>query len=191
MAIDSGRVEAAVAELLAAIGDDPARPGLTGTPKRVASAYAELFAGIGADPLEHLAEAEELNGERGELVLVRDIEFRSTCEHHLLPFVGRAHVAYQPDRRIVGLGKLAQVVETLASRPQLQERLTDQIADTVERGLEPLGVLVVLHAAHGCVSMRGPRQASSSIVTVSSRGALADPAQQAAVLALVGDGVDA
>ena len=124
MPIDAGRIEAAVAELLAAIGEDPARPGLASTPRRFAEAYAGFFAGVGQDPLEHLADQQDLDGETGELVVLRDIEFRSMCEHHLLPFLGRAHVAYAPDRRIVGLGKLPRVVETLASRPQLQERLT-------------------------------------------------------------------
>jgi GTP cyclohydrolase I len=187
MAVDSGRIEAAVAEILAAIGDDPARAGLSATPRRVAEAYADFFSGIGQDPLEHLAETKELDGEVGELVLLRDIEFRSICEHHLLPFLGRAHVAYLPGRRIVGLGKLPKVVETLASRPQLQERLTDEIADALNTGLEPKGVLVVLEAVHGCVSARGARQAGSSTVTVASRGDLADPVQRAAVLGLIGD----
>lgn len=186
MAVDSGRIEAAVAEILAAIGDDPARPGLASTPHRVAEAYADFFSGIGEDPLDHLREAEELDGEVSELVLVRDIEFRSICEHHLLPFLGRAHVAYLPATRIVGLGKLPKVVETLASRPQLQERLTEEIADALTAGLEPRGTLVVLEAAHGCVSARGARQAGSSTVTVASRGELADSVQRAGVLAMIG-----
>ncbi len=188
MAIDQGRIEAAVVELLRAIGEDPARPGLTSTPQRIASSYAELFAGLDEDPIEHLADADEFTGDDavGELVLVRDIAFRSTCEHHLLPFTGVAHLAYMPGTRIVGLGKLARVVETLSSRPQLQERLGDQIADALERGLAPRGVLVVLDARHGCVTARGTRQAESTTVTVASRGTLAEPAAQAGVLALVG-----
>ena len=190
MAIDSGRIEAAVAELLLAIGEDPARPGLVDTPKRIAESYAEFFAGLAQDPVEHLRDAKEFADERalGELVLLRDIEFRSMCEHHLIPFVGVAHVAYIPRARIVGLGKLPRVVETLSSRPQLQERLGDQIADTIERGLDPRGVLVVLDARHGCVTARGTRQAESTTVTVASRGSLAEPAAQAGVLALVGGG---
>ena len=188
MPIDAGRIEAAVAELLAAIGEDVGRPGLASTPRRFAEAYEDFFAGVGADPLEHLADQQELEGETGELVLLRDIEFRSMCEHHLLPFLGRAHVAYAPDRRIVGLGKLPRVVETLASRPQLQERLTDEIADTLVAGLAPKGVVVVVDAVHGCVSARGPRQASSSTVTVASRGTLADPVERAGILALIGSG---
>ncbi len=190
MPIDAGRIEAAVAELLAAIGEDPARPGLASTPRRFAEAYADFFAGIGQDPLEHLADHHDLDGETGELVLLRDIEFRSMCEHHLLPFLGRAHVAYVPDRRIVGLGKLPRVVETIASRPQLQERLTDEIADALVQGLAPKGVLVVVDAVHGCVSARGPRQAESSTVTIASRGTLADPVERAGILALIGTGAE-
>lgn len=188
MPIDSERIEAAVVELLRAIGEDPARPGLEQTPQRIAASYAELFAGIDEDPLAHLAHSAEFADEDapGELVLVRDIAFRSTCEHHLLPFTGVAHVAYAPGERIVGLGKLARVVETLSSRPQLQERLGEQIADTLEQGLAPRGVLVVLDARHGCVTARGTRQAASTTVTVASRGTLADPATRAGVLALVG-----
>lgn len=193
MPIDSGRIEAAVVELLRAIGEDPARPGLTRTPQRIAASYAELFAGIDEDPLTHLAASTDFADEHsaGELVLVRDIAFRSTCEHHLLPFTGVAHLAYVPNERIVGLGKLARVVETLSSRPQLQERLGEQIADTLEEGLAPRGVLVVLDAQHGCVTARGTRQASSTTVTVASRGTLAEPANRAGVLALVGRGADA
>jgi GTP cyclohydrolase I len=191
--IDSGRIEAAVVELLRAIGEDPARPGLARTPQRIAASYAELFAGIDEDPLTHLAASTDFADEHsaGELVLVRDIAFRSTCEHHLLPFTGVAHLAYVPNERIVGLGKLARVVETLSSRPQLQERLGEQIADTLEEGLAPRGVLVVLDAQHGCVTARGTRQASSTTVTVASRGTLAEPANRAGVLALVGRGADA
>ena len=188
MAIDSGRIEAAVAEILAAIGEDPARPGLADTPRRVAESYAEFFAGVGADPLAVLAgsERDAFEGESGEFVLVRDIHFRSICEHHLLPFLGVAHVAYAPGERIIGLGRIAELVTLLASRPQLQERLTDEIADALAAALEPDGVLVVLDAVHGCVSARGPRQATSSTVTVASRGSLAEPTARAGVLSLIG-----
>ncbi|WP_191412346.1 MULTISPECIES: GTP cyclohydrolase I FolE [unclassified Salinibacterium] len=187
MTIDSERIQAAVVELLQAIGEDPTRPGLAATPRRIADSYAELFAGIGADPLEHLADAAEFSGDDavGDLVLVRDIAFRSTCEHHLLPFIGVAHVGYVPGEKIVGLGKLARVVETVSSRPQLQERLGSQIADALEEGLGARGVVVVLDARHGCVSARGARQAESSTVTVSSRGVYADSVALAGVLALV------
>jgi GTP cyclohydrolase IA len=189
MAIDTGRIEAAVAEILEAIGEDASRPGLQTTPQRVAQAYGDFFSGLGVDPLDHLAESIELGPqERGELVLLRDIEFRSICEHHLLPFIGMAHVAYVPSTKVVGLGRLPRVVETLASRPQLQERLTEEIADALEQGLAPSGVLVVLDAVHGCVSARGARQARSSTVTMASRGTLADPVERAGVLALIGTG---
>jgi len=189
MAIDSGRIEAAVAEILAAIGEDSTRPGLASTPQRVAQAYGDFFSGLGEDPLEHLADSVDLqvgDDELSELVVLRDIEFRSVCEHHLLPFTGVAHLAYVPGTRIVGLGKLHRVVETLASRPQLQERLTKEIADALQEGLAPQGVLVVLDAVHGCVSARGVRQAKRSTVTMATRGTLADPVNRAGILALIG-----
>jgi GTP cyclohydrolase IA len=191
MTIDSGRIEAAVTELLLAIGEDPARPGLLTTPRRVAEAYGEFFAGLDADPQELLTGAAEIDAaadELGELVLLRDIEFRSVCEHHLLPFTGVAHVAYVPRRKIVGLGRIPRVVDTLSSRPQLQERLTEQIASALDEGLDPLGVLVVMDARHTCVTSRGVRQAGSTTVTIASRGTLAEPAERAATLALIGRG---
>jgi GTP cyclohydrolase I len=191
MAIDTGRIEAAVAEILAAIGEDTSRPGLATTPQRVAESYRDFFSGIGADPLEYLAETVYLeDGRQGELVLLRDIEFRSICEHHLLPFIGSAHVAYVPKQRVVGLGKLPRVIEVLANRPQLQERLTEEIADTLQTGLDPLGVLVVVDAVHGCVSARGVRQTKSSTVTMASRGSLSEPLARAAIMALIGSGAD-
>jgi len=189
MNIDTGRIEAAVAEILAAIGEDPTRPGLESTPQRVAQAYQDFFAGLAVDPKSHLAETIELaDGQLGELVLLRDLEFRSICEHHLLPFTGTAHLAYIPDRKVVGLGKLPRVLDTLASRPQLQERLTEEIADALDEGLAPLGVLVVLDAVHGCVSARGVRQAKSSTVTMASRGTLSDPVARAEIIALISGG---
>ncbi len=187
--IDTGRVEAAVAEILAAIGEDPSRPGLVSTPARVAESFADFFAGLDVDPLDHLAGALDLDlppDQLGELVLIRDIEFRSMCEHHLLPFTGVAHVAYIPKRRIVGLGKIPRVVETLASRPQLQERLTEEIAETLNVGLEPHGVLVVLDSSHSCVAARGPRQSRSTTVTLATRGSLNDPVEKSGILALLG-----
>jgi GTP cyclohydrolase I len=187
MTIDTSRVEAAVAEIIAAIGEDATRPGIQDTPRRVAEAYKSFFAGLGVDPLNHLADTIELEpGQLGELVLLRNIEFRSMCEHHLLPFTGIAHVAYIPETRVVGLGRLPAVVDTLASRPQLQERLTEEIADTLQAGLEPKGVLVVLDATHGCVSARGARQVRSSTVTLASRGILTEPVARAEIVALIG-----
>lgn len=185
-AIDRARIEAAVAELLAAIGEEPSRPGLRETPAKVADAYAEFFAGLGADPLEPLRETIPVDGADPELVIVRDLEFRSVCEHHLLPFLGRAHVAYLPSDRVVGLGRLPRVVDILASRPQIQERLTEQIADAVMQGLDARGALVVLDAQHQCVTTRGARQVHSSTVTVAGRGALADPVRRSEVIALIG-----
>ncbi|HEY4267869.1 MAG TPA: GTP cyclohydrolase I FolE [Galbitalea sp.] len=189
--IDTARVEAAVAEILAAIGEDSARPGLLATPTRVAEAYGEFFSGLGVDPQDHLADTVELDlaeGELSELVLLRDIDFRSICEHHLLPFLGRAHVAYIPNKRVVGLGRIPKVVDTLASRPQLQERLTEEIADALQEGLEPRGVLVILDASHGCVTSRGARQAKSTTVTMATRGILSDPVERAEIVALIGAG---
>jgi GTP cyclohydrolase I len=189
MAIDTGRIEAAVAEILAAIGDDVMRPGIAETPRRVAAAYSEFFSGLGVDALGHLAETVDVApGQLGEAVVVRDIRFRSVCEHHLLPFLGTAHVAYIPRDRIVGLGSLARVVETIAARPQLQERLGEEIADTIEAGLAPLGVLVVLDAVHQCVTTRGPRQSASSTVTLASRGTLRDTGVRAEIISLMGGG---
>jgi GTP cyclohydrolase I len=188
--VDSVRIEAAVAELLLAIGEDPSRPGLETTPRRFAEAYAEFFAGVGEDPLQHLAETFPLPDDDAspQPVLLKGVAFRSVCEHHLLPFTGTASVAYIPGDRVVGLGKIPRVVDTLASRPQMQERLTEQIADAMESGLDPRGVLVVLEAVHGCVSARGVRQVGSSTVTVAGRGALADPAARAELIALIATG---
>jgi GTP cyclohydrolase I len=187
--IDIGRVEAAVAEVLAAIGEDVSRPGLAGTPQRVAQSYADFFGGVGQDPTVHLADAAELAAdadELSELVLVRGIAFRSMCEHHLLPFTGVAHIAYVPRTRIVGLGKLPKVVETVSSRPQVQERLTEEIADALVDGLDPLGVLVVIDAAHTCVTTRGARQSGSTTLTLASRGVLSDPVRRSETVALIG-----
>lgn len=185
-AIDRGRIEAAVTELLHAIGEDTGRAGLTDTPSRVADAYAEFFAGLTEDPLQHLADTVAVGEHDAEVVLLRHIEFRSVCEHHLLPFLGVAHVAYLPNERVVGLGRIPRVVETLAARPQVQERLSEEIADTIQRGLDARGVLVVLDAVHGCVTARGPRQTGSSTVTVASRGALQEPHARAEIMALIG-----
>ncbi|MET4780356.1 GTP cyclohydrolase I FolE [Glaciihabitans sp. UYNi722] len=187
--IDTARIEAAVLEILAAIGEDPARPGLESTPRRIAQSYTEFFSGLAVNPLDFLADSAEFtadSGELSELVLLRDIEFRSMCEHHLLPFIGVAHIAYVPRSRIVGLGKLPRVVDTLASRPQLQERLTEEIADALQTGLDPLGVLVVIDAVHSCVTSRGVRQSKSSAVTMASRGILTEPVARAEIMVMIG-----
>ena len=185
-AIDTARIEAAVTEILLAIGENPDRPGLRNTPGRVAHAYLEFFSGLALDPLDHLGAAVPADpGQLGEVVLLRDIEFRSICEHHLLPFSGVAHLAYVPGGRIVGFGHLLRVVETLAARPQLQERLTEEIADALHGGLDPLGVLVVLDAVHNCVTARGARQNRSSTVTIAARGTLAEPAARSEVMRLI------
>lgn len=186
--MDRQRIALAVRELLSAIGADPDSDELQPTPGRVADSYAELFAGMGVDPLDFLSDSVPVEGDTGELVLLRDIALRSVCEHHLLPFRGRAHIAYVPGRRIVGLSALPRVVDALAARLQVQERLGEEIAQTLEDGLSPRGVLVVLEASHGCVADRGVRQAESVTVTIASRGTLADAAARAEVIALIGPG---
>ncbi|MDN4641563.1 GTP cyclohydrolase I [Agreia sp. PsM10] len=186
-AFDRARIEAAVHEILIAIGEDPVREGLERTPSRVADAYAEFFSGLGVDARAMLGDTFPVtDGSVPEPVLVRDIEFRSVCEHHLLPFTGVAHVAYVPSTRLIGLGRISSVVDTLASRPQLQERLGDEIAAVIESGVDARGVLVVLDAQHDCVRTRGPRQTRSSTVTVSSRGTLSQPADRAELMSLIG-----
>jgi GTP cyclohydrolase I len=186
--IDQPRIEAAVRELLAAVGEDADRPGLETTPTRVAEAYAEFFSGTGVDPVRLVQASAVASPEDrlGELVVVRDISFRSMCEHHLLPFTGVVHIAYVPGRTIVGLGALPRLVDAIASRAQLQERLGEEIAQALADGVEPAGVLVVLDAVHGCVTTRGPRQTASSTVTLASRGSLADTAARAEAVALIG-----
>ncbi|QAY73082.1 GTP cyclohydrolase I [Agromyces protaetiae] len=190
--VDVARIERAVHEILLAIGEDPDREGLQRTPQRVAEAYADFFGGLAVDPLSHLRDAVPIGeNEDGapatsDAVVLRDLAFRSVCEHHLLPFVGTAHVAYLPGDRVVGLGRIPAVVETLSRRPQLQERLTEEIADALVAGLDPRGVLVVLDAQHRCVTTRGSRQDRSSTITISSRGALAEPAARAEIIALIG-----
>jgi GTP cyclohydrolase I len=168
--IDQPRIEAAVREILAAIGEDPARDGLLNTPSRVARMYAEVCAGIHEDPAEHLKVVFEAGHD--EMVMVRDIPLYSLCEHHLVPFIGKAHVAYIPneDGKITGLSKLARVVDGYARRPQVQERLTVQVAEALEQVLEPRGVMVVIEAEHLCMSMRGVKKAGSSTVTSAVRG---------------------
>lgn len=167
--VDQERIRHAVRELLSAIGEDPGREGLLDTPARVARAYAELFGGLHEDAATHLARTFEQDSE--DVVSLRDIEFSSVCEHHLLPVFGRAHVAYLPSqRRVVGLSKLARTVDVFARRPQLQERMTAQIADALMRHLEPQGSLVVIEAEHMCMKMRGVRKTQPVMSTIAHRG---------------------
>jgi GTP cyclohydrolase I len=192
VAVDRERVAALVRELLEAIGEDPERPGLKLTPTRVSDAYAEFFSGVGEDASAPLAHT--ISVTRGPApdtlpsgaVMLRDILFRSVCEHHLLPFRGHAHLAYLPGEQVVGLGALPKVVDILSSRPQVQERLGEQIADVIAASLDARGVLVVLEATHECVTMRGGRQPDASTVTIAARGELADPAARAELVALMG-----
>jgi GTP cyclohydrolase IA len=174
--IDRGRIEKAVKEILEAIGEDPDRDGLLRTPERVANMYAEVFSGIQDCPDRHLQVTFEAGHD--EMVMVKDIPCYSVCEHHLVPFFGKAHVAYIPneDGRITGLSKLARLVDTLCKRPQVQERLTTQIADEIDQSLQPRGVLVVIEAEHLCMSMRGVRKPGSITVTSAVRGQFRDSA---------------
>lgn len=172
--VDVDRIAAAVREILLAIGEDPDRDGLQETPARVAKMYREIFSGLRESADHHLQVTFE--ADHDEMVMVRDIPMYSCCEHHLVPFLGKAHVAYIPgnDGRITGLSKLARLVDAYAKRPQVQERLTSQIADEIERTLEPKGVLVVIEAEHLCMSMRGVRKPGASTVTSAVRGLFRD-----------------
>ena len=174
--IDIGAIEVAVRDILVALGEDPEREGLVETPRRVAHMYAELFAGIHHDPGEDI---DAFFGEEHyqEIVMVKDIPFNTICEHHLLPFIGKAHVAYIPDGRVTGLSKLARLVEGYARRPQMQERLTAQVADTLMKRLQPLGVLVVVEAEHLCMTMRGIKKPGAVTVTSAVRGTMASDAR--------------
>nr|WP_211435686.1 GTP cyclohydrolase I FolE [Trujillella endophytica] len=174
--MDHARAEAAVRELLIAVGEDPDRPGLQNTPGRVARAYAETFAGLWQDPYEVLATV--FDEDHDEMVLVKDIPMYSTCEHHLVPFHGVAHVGYIPgeDGRVTGLSKLARLVDMYARRPQVQERMTRQIADALHEVLKPRGVIVIVEAEHLCMGMRGIRKPGSSTVTSAVRGMFRDSA---------------
>jgi GTP cyclohydrolase IA len=182
---DADRVQRAVREILLAIGEDPDRDGLRDTPARVARAYAEMFAGLHQDPAEILTTTFDLGHD--EMVIVKDIEVFSNCEHHLVPFHGVAHVAYIPavNGRITGLSKLARLVEVYARRPQVQERLTTQVADALMEILEPRGVMVVIECEHLCMSMRGVRKPGSRTVTSAMRGQLRDAASRAEALSLI------
>ena len=174
--IDKPRVEKAVREILEAIGEDPDREGLARTPERVAEMYEEIFAGLAEDPLDQLSVT--FAADHDEMIMVKDIPLYSMCEHHLVPFLGRAHVAYIPNVKgdITGLSKLPRLVDAFARRPQVQERLTSQIADTIDGRLEPRGVLVVIEAEHLCMSMRGVHKPGTTTVTSAVRGLFRDKA---------------
>ncbi len=172
LAVDVPRIERAVREILLAIGEDPDREGLVKTPNRVARAYGELMAGLVIDPREHLKTV--FTERYDEVVLLRDIEFHSLCEHHLLPFTGKAHVAYLPDGKVVGLSKLARLVEGYARRPQVQERLTTQVADALMEELNPVGAACVIEATHTCMTIRGAKKHGSVMVTSALRGVFKD-----------------
>lgn len=181
--VDQQRIEAAVVELLLAIGEDPTRNDLLATPKKVAEAYAIFFNGIGIDAKQALGDT--IAAEQNEVVILKDIEFVSMCEHHLLPFTGVAHIAYLPAGRVVGLGRLPKLVEIVASRLQLQENLTAQIADALESGTGSKGVVVVVEARHHCVVSRGARQPEANTITMAARGEYAEPFARAEVMALI------
>lgn len=166
--VDLPRIERAVREILAAVGEDPDREGLLETPARVARMYAEMFRGLHEEPRQHLRKF--FTEKYDEVVLVKDISFNSMCEHHMLPFLGKAHVGYVPSGRVVGLSKLARVVEVVSHRPQVQERMTEQIADLVEEELQPKGVAVIVEATHSCMAIRGIRKPGSLCVTSAMRG---------------------
>jgi GTP cyclohydrolase I len=183
--VDQPRIAAAVREILLALGEDPERDGLVETPERVARAYAEIFSGLRESPSDVLTTTFDIGHD--EMVIVRDLELWSMCEHHLVPFTGVAHVAYIPNRdgRITGLSKFGRLVDVFAKRPQVQERLTTQLADSLVEALEPRGVMVVVDAEHLCMTMRGVRKGGSRTITSAVRGQLRDPATRAEAMALM------
>jgi GTP cyclohydrolase I len=182
--VDHQRIEAAVREILTAVGENPDREGLLETPARVARMYAEMFSGLHDDPRRHLGKA--FTEKYDELVLVRDIAFHSMCEHHLLPFMGHAHIGYIPNGRVLGLSKLARVVEAVSHKPQVQERMTEQIADLLEHDLGAKGVAVVLEASHTCMTIRGVRKPGSLCVTSAMKGIFRDNvSSRAEVMSLI------
>ena len=184
MSVDHPRIEKAVRDILHAVGEDPDREGLLETPARVARMYAEMFSGLSQDPREHLKKA--FTEKYDEIVLVRDIAFNSVCEHHLLPFMGHVHIGYLPDGQVLGLSKLARVVEVLSHRPQVQERMTEQVADLLENDLGAKGVAVVVEATHTCMTIRGVRKPSSECVTSAMKGLFrSNVSSRAEVLSLI------
>jgi GTP cyclohydrolase I len=183
-AIDMKRIERAVREILAAVGEDPDREGLRETPARVARMYAELFRGLHEEPRAHLRKF--FTEKYDEIVLVRDISFNSMCEHHMMPFMGKAHIGYLPNGRVIGLSKLARVVEVVARRPQVQERMTETIADLLVEELQAKGVVVVMEAVHTCMTVRGVRKPGAICVTSAMRGAFrTNPSSRAEIMTLI------
>lgn len=185
--IDLLRIERAVREILEAIGEDPEREGLLNTPSRVAQAYAELFSGLREDPRDHLRVTFE--EDHREMVVLRDIPFASVCEHHLMPFTGHVHVGYIPNGRVVGLSKLARLVEGYAKRPQIQERMTSEIADAIVEELNPDGCGVIIEATHTCMTIRGVKKPDSVMITSAMRGGFKKrPATRAEFMSIIHHG---
>lgn len=182
--VDHERLRKAVREILIAVGEDPDREGLVETPDRVARMYAEIFAGLHTDPAVYLQKT--FTQKHDEMVLVKDIEFSSCCEHHLLPFMGKAHIGYLPDGKVVGLSKLARVVDAVAKRPQVQERMTEALADLVMTELQPRGVGVIVEASHSCMTIRGVRKPGAMTITSAVRGLFrTNPPTRAELMSLV------
>lgn len=182
--VDLDRIRRAVREILIAVGEDPDREGLQETPDRVARMYAEVFQGLHQDPGVHLQKL--FTQKYDEMVLIKDIRFESFCEHHLLPFIGKAHVAYLPNGKVIGLSKIPRVIDVLAKRPQMQERLTEEVADLLMKELDAKGVAVVIEASHSCMTVRGVHKPNSSFVTSAMRGAFKDRlATRSEVLSLI------
>jgi len=182
--VDLDRIRRAVREILNAVGEDPDREGLRETPDRVARMYAEVFRGLHQDPREHLKKT--FTQKYDEMVLIKDIQFESFCEHHLLPFTGKAHVAYLPNGKVIGLSKIPRVIDVLSRRPQMQERLTEELADLLMRELDAKGVAVVMEASHSCMTVRGVHKPDSSFVTSAMRGTFKERlATRSEVLSLI------
>jgi GTP cyclohydrolase I len=182
--VDHERIRQAVREILLAVGENPDREGLVETPERVARMYAEIFSGLHIDPAIYLQK--QFTQKHDEMVIVKDIEFSSTCEHHLLPFMGKAHVGYLPDGHVVGLSKLARVVEAVAKRPQVQERMTEDLADLIMNEVHPRGVGVIIEASHSCMTIRGVKKPGSVTLTSALRGLVkTNPTTRAELMSLV------
>ena len=182
--VDHARIRAAVREILIAVGEDPDREGLVETPDRVARMYAEIFSGLHTDASIYLQKL--FTQKHDEMVIVKDIEFSSCCEHHLLPFTGKTHIGYLPDGQVVGLSKLARVVEAISKRPQVQERMTEDLADLIMNEVQPRGVGVIVEASHSCMTIRGVRKPGAMTITSAVRGLVKDnPATRSELFSLV------